>query len=109
MDKPALVNVLDTPVHARTGPTAPAIVISAFAAGRGGDGLVKTGAWCKTFTARVPEASQRCGQTRALIDGAFGVEFERFIGAANDVHLGAARLQRLDQLAQRFLARAQHD
>ncbi|MBS9460767.1 hypothetical protein KIM89_14130, partial [Staphylococcus aureus] len=33
MDKPVLVNVRDAPVHARTGPTAPAVVISAFAAG----------------------------------------------------------------------------
>ena len=43
----------------------------------------------------MPKASQRCRQTRSLVDRAFGVQFERLVRTTDDVHLCAARLQRL--------------
>src|SRR5690606_40757511 len=53
--------------------------------------------------------SERGPQARALLDGAPGVQLRGHIGAADQVHAAAGGTQRPVQLAQRFLAGAQHD
>src|SRR3546814_5636591 len=54
-------------------------------------------------------ALQRRRQPRTLVDRALGVELGGDIGAADDVDVCAAGTQRLGELAQRFLAGAEHD
>src|SRR3546814_12947788 len=54
-------------------------------------------------------ALQRRRQPRTLIDRALGIELGGDIGAADDVDVCAAGTQRLGELAQRFLAGAEHD
>jgi hypothetical protein len=48
------------------------------------------------------------GNTRALRDGAFGVQFGSDIGATNHVHLHACRDQLVGQLSVGLLASADH-